>query len=160
MALPSPFTLPHSPFNEFLFALIGKEQNGMSLSVVSALARLEIDPWQEAARLSDLPAERAVAALEGLIRRLPLGGWEPAETHAIAARLTALLPRRGGAGARPAAAATGSRSGARSPAFLWLLAALLGAVMLYSVLAAGAQRASDHGAPMPLTNAVGSPAQP
>jgi hypothetical protein len=71
MTLPSPFTLPRSQFNEFLFASIGKEGNGMPVSVVSALARLEIDPWQEAARLSDLPKELAAAALERLIRRLP-----------------------------------------------------------------------------------------
>jgi hypothetical protein len=55
VTLPSPFSLPYSKFNEFPFASIGKEGNGMSLSVVSALARFEMDPWQEAARLSDLP---------------------------------------------------------------------------------------------------------
>jgi hypothetical protein len=71
VTLPSPFTLPHSQFNEFLFASIGKEGNGMPLSVVSALARHEIDPWQEAARLSDLPKELATTALDRLIRRLP-----------------------------------------------------------------------------------------
>ena len=86
MALPSPFTLPHSQFNEFLFALIGKEGNGMPLSVISALARLEVDPWQEAARLADLPKELAAAALDGLLRRLPAGGWDQAETPSIVAR--------------------------------------------------------------------------
>ena len=66
----------------------------MPLSVVSALARLEVDPWQEAARLADLPKELAAAALDGLIRRLPAGGWDQAETRKIADRLIELLPRR------------------------------------------------------------------
>lgn len=50
----------------------------MLLSVVSALARLEIDPWQEAARLPDLPEDRAVAALDHLIRLIPAPGWDRA----------------------------------------------------------------------------------
>jgi hypothetical protein len=37
-----------SEFDDFLFAPIGEDRNGMLLSVLSALARLDIDPWQEA----------------------------------------------------------------------------------------------------------------
>jgi hypothetical protein len=37
-------------FENFLFAPIGEDSNGMVLSVLSALARLDIDPWQEAAK--------------------------------------------------------------------------------------------------------------
>jgi hypothetical protein len=44
-----------SQFDDFLFAPIGEEENGMLLSVVSALARLDLDPWQEAASLTGLP---------------------------------------------------------------------------------------------------------
>jgi hypothetical protein len=159
MALPSPFTLPHSQFNEFLFALIGKEGNGMPLSVISALARLEVDPWQEAARLADLPKELAPAALDGLLRRLPAGGWDPAETPSIVARLIALLPRRD-VGTRTAEARPGRTNTAKPPAILWLLIAVLGAVILLSVLAHGAQQASDRGASTALTNAVRSAAEP
>jgi hypothetical protein len=132
MTLPSPFTLPHSQFNEFLFALIGKEGNGMPLSVVSALARLEIDPWQEAARLSDLPKELAAAALDRLIRRLPAGGWDQAETPNIAARLIELLPRRD-AVARLGAATSGGNKMANPPAVIWLLVVALGAAALFLV---------------------------
>jgi len=130
MTLPSPFTLPHSQFNEFLFASIGKEGNGMPLSVVSALARLEIDPWQEAARLSGLPKELAAAALDRLIRRLPVGGWDQAETPNIAARLIELLPRRD-AVARPGDAKSGSHKKANPPAVIWLLVVALGAAALF-----------------------------
>ncbi len=159
MTVPSPFTLPHSRFNEFLFALIGKEGNGMSLSVISALARLEIDPWQEAARLADLPKELAAAALDGLIRRLPAGGWDQAETPSIVARLIELLPRRAGA-ARPDAAPSGGRKKAGPPAIVWLIVVALGAAALFGALANSAQRWDDRGASTALTNGIRSPAQP
>jgi hypothetical protein len=159
VTLPSPFTLPRSQFNEFLFASIGPEGNGMPLSVVSALARLEIDPWQEAARLADLPKERAAAALDGLIRRLPAGGWDEAETPTIVARLIELLPRRAGA-ARPDAASPGRRQKASSSAIVWLIVVALGAAVLFGALADGAQRWNEPGASAGLTNGVRPSAQP
>ncbi len=41
-----------SEFDNFLFAPIGVDKNGMVLSVVSALARLDVDPWEEAEELA------------------------------------------------------------------------------------------------------------
>ena len=55
MALPVPFSLLHSDLNDFLFAAIGEEQNGVTLSVVSALTQLGVGPWEEAARLTPCP---------------------------------------------------------------------------------------------------------
>jgi hypothetical protein len=43
----------------------------LSLSVVSALARLGIDPWDEARRLSALSKDSAAAALDQLIAGCP-----------------------------------------------------------------------------------------
>ena len=143
MTLPSPFTLPRSQFNAFLFASIGEEGNGMPLSVVSALARLEIDPWQEAERLSDLPEDRAVTALDHLIRLLPTPGWDPAETPHIAARLVALLPHHV-APAAPAAPRSGSAGKPRPRAVVWLLVAALAAAALYGVWANGVERWPDQ----------------
>jgi len=94
VALREPFSLINSEFNNFLYAPIGDEGNGMTLSVISALTRLDIDPWREAARLSDLSMEKAVQALAPIIARLPGGQWAPADAPAIAARLVAFLPRR------------------------------------------------------------------
>ena len=51
----SPFFRDTS-FDPFLFSEIGEERNGMLLSMVSALARLDLDPWREAASLSRLTA--------------------------------------------------------------------------------------------------------
>ncbi len=71
MSLPHSFALLNSEFGAFLYAPIGEERNGMPLSVVSALTRLDIDPWQEAVRLAGLRREEAVSALAQIIDRLP-----------------------------------------------------------------------------------------
>jgi len=42
-------------FDDFLFAIIGDDRNGMQLSVVSVLARMDLDPWHEAATLAASP---------------------------------------------------------------------------------------------------------
>jgi len=124
------FSLPHSLFNDFLFAPIGEEGNGMSLSVLSALARLGIDPWQEAARLSQSPKALAAATLDGLIGRLPPGRWEPSDTRKIAARLVELLPR--GASATPSGRArSGGREKPNLLSLAWLIAFALAAAVLF-----------------------------
>ena len=84
-----------SEFDDFLFAPIAEESNGMMLSVISALARLDLDPWQEASNLAGLPGETATKRVASLlIAALPDGPSARRDPEAIAARLTALLPRR------------------------------------------------------------------
>jgi hypothetical protein len=80
-------------FDDFLFAPLGEERNGMRLSVLSALARLEVDPWQEAAKLAGLPGATATARLASLIALLPDEPSMHRDPDRIAARLVALLPR-------------------------------------------------------------------
>ena len=65
----------------------------MLLSVLSALARLDIDPWQEAAKLARLPGETATQRLAALIAELPDEPSADPDPVTIAARLIALLPR-------------------------------------------------------------------
>lgn len=81
-----------SEFDDFLYAAIDADRNESPLSVLSALARLNLDPWQEAAELSELPKGIAAARLERLIARLPEGQEDEADLGAIADRLIALLP--------------------------------------------------------------------
>jgi hypothetical protein len=81
-------------FDDFLYAAIGADRNEMPLSVLSALARLDLDPWQEAAELSELPKDTATQRLASLIARLPGGRWTPTDSRSIAHRLIELLPRR------------------------------------------------------------------
>jgi len=80
--------------SEFLYAPIGSENNGMTLSVLSALTRLNIDPWDEAAQLCELSKHAAAARLCSLITRLPAGSWTQADCQAIAEHLIEFLPHR------------------------------------------------------------------
>jgi hypothetical protein len=92
MALPARFSLLHSDLNDFLFAPVGEEHNGVTLSVVSALTRLGLDPWEQAARLAPLPKARAAEALATLIARLPIRRTLSSDDLAISQRLVELLP--------------------------------------------------------------------
>ena len=79
-------------FNEFLFAPIGEDRNGMLVSVLSALARHDIDPWEKAAELALLPRETGTQKLASLIAALPEGPSPHRDPGTVAARLIALLP--------------------------------------------------------------------
>jgi hypothetical protein len=98
----SVFSLRTSAFDNFLYAPIGEEENGMVLTVLSALARRGLDPWDEAARLSELLPESARKRLTSIISALPDGPWARASAGDIAARLGALLPGTQEAIAEPA----------------------------------------------------------
>jgi hypothetical protein len=79
-------------FDRFLYASVGDDTNGMPLTVLSALARMNVDPWEEASKLTQLPKESAVtqlASLLGALRNAPVAGLDPAR---IAPPLIALLP--------------------------------------------------------------------
>jgi hypothetical protein len=93
MALRPEYSLVHSEFNDFLFALVGQEKSGMQLTVLSALARLGFDPWSEAARLSELTKEAATSALAATICALPEGDWKGLNSRSIAVRLVDRLPK-------------------------------------------------------------------
>ena len=80
-------------FDDFLYAPIGTDRNEMPLSVLSALARLDIDPWEKAAELSELPKDIATQKLASLIARLPGGQWTQVDSKGISHRLIELLPR-------------------------------------------------------------------
>jgi hypothetical protein len=86
----SPF-FRDTAFDPFLFAAIGEERNGMFLSMVSALARLDLDPWREAASLSKLPTAAATERLSSLLSSLPSSQLTIPAPDTIA-RLVGLLP--------------------------------------------------------------------
>lgn len=87
---------PTSPeFERFLFAPL-QENSEAPLSVLSALARQDIDPWQEAARLAQLPRDHAVNSLASTIWKSDSERWSPSEASITAVRLIELLPAHGG----------------------------------------------------------------
>jgi hypothetical protein len=98
MANTDAFAIQRSDLNGFLFADVGTEANGMTLSVLSTLARQGMDPWDEAGRLARQPKAKAVEGLARMIANLPSSLWPLPDATPIAARLVALLPTRGGGG--------------------------------------------------------------
>ncbi len=104
VALPAAFSLLKSEFNDFLFAPVGGAEDPRVLTVLSALTCAEVDPWQQAARLRQLPREKAVRNLAAILVALPDRPLAPAQAEDAAERLIALLPRRPSRKARLAAA--------------------------------------------------------
>jgi hypothetical protein len=119
------FAFRRSGLSEFLFAPVGTEANGMTLSLVSVFARLGDDPWREAGRLARLPKSAAVESLAQTIAAMPASLWPIPSATAIATRLIALLPRQ------PAKLGHGLPASAASPKtwrFLAIRLALVGLV--------------------------------
>jgi hypothetical protein len=133
MTLSARFSLLHSELNDFLFASVGDEQNGMPLSVISALTRLRVDPWEEAARLAALPKALAAEALAPMIARLPIGRPQPSDNLAITRRLVELLPANGQS-ALPSREPVGAKDNKYFHAVMLLACLALGVAVLSGML--------------------------
>jgi len=92
-------------FDDFLYAPVCEEANGMRLSVISALARTNVDPWEEATRLAAMPKAVAEKTLLSILDLVSGRSWKSPEAAVIAARLIRLLPQ---ASAAASIAATGT----------------------------------------------------
>ena len=79
-------------FEQFVYADVAIEPNGMELSVLSALSRRGLDPWQEAQRLAQLPRLAAADGLAQILRAVPAVHALRLDVKVIAERLVALLP--------------------------------------------------------------------
>jgi hypothetical protein len=133
MALSARFSLLHSDLNDFLFASVGEEKNGVTLSVVSALTRLGLDPWEEATRLTPLPKARAAEALATLIARLPIRRTLSSDDFAISQRLVKLLPDQKAAPLQGRAPASGEQK-KYWQAMILIFCLALGAAILSGML--------------------------
>jgi hypothetical protein len=89
---PDHVALQNSDLNPFLHADLGTESNGSTLTMLSVLARLDQDPWVEAARWAKLPKAVAVDRLVTIIDGIPLSPGTASGTRATVARLVLLLP--------------------------------------------------------------------
>jgi hypothetical protein len=140
----------NSEFDHFLFASIGDQENGTPLSVLSVLARSDIDPWQEAARLAQMPKESAAQSVASVIERVPNGRWGPSNSKVIAARLVELLPSH----VSLISANQGSAQTIPSRVLVWLtLGVLWGALVVAGV---HALPSSQNRAASPLANTAWS----
>lgn len=143
-------------FDDFLYAPIGTDGGGMTLSVLSALSRLDLDPWEEAAELSALPTDTATHRLASLIARLPRGRWASADARSIASRLIELLPRRSSSKPPAADKAHGFHAMTGSTFSMILLCVALGITAL--ILAASQEPSSqDDRAAAPAYTTPSSP---
>jgi hypothetical protein len=78
-----------------LFAPICEQADGVQLSVLSALARVNVDPWEEATKLAAMPRAIAQSTLISTLDLLSGRSWKPAEAEVVAERLIQLLPQGG-----------------------------------------------------------------
>ncbi len=140
MSLRRPFRPLRPDLDEFLFATVGGEIDGMPLSVISALTRLGLDPREEAGRLSSLSAGEAGEQLARLIAELPGFFRPPGEAREIANGLVGLLPTR--EETRASAPQIQIRPRYRIPRLpkptqWWVIFLVLGAAVLVSAIAHG-----------------------
>jgi hypothetical protein len=113
-----------SRYENFLFAPICDEPGGMRLSVLSALARMNVDPWEEAARLAKLSTPDAERTLISTLNLFPGKRQRSAETEFLAARLIALLPKAGQATTAKVATIAGARAQRNINWLVWLCFAI------------------------------------
>ena len=129
-----PFALPPSELNEFLLAEVGTQTNGLSLTVLSLLARTGRDPWGEAERLAGLPSETAIAAMTAAIADSRICVASECDPNAVATRLVKRLPSHDHL---PAADAAGLGALATiHPTSAFLILWITFGVMLIAMLAA------------------------
>lgn len=136
--------------DDFLFATVGEERDGMPLSVMSALTGLGLDPWIEATRLSSLERREAVEQLIPTIARLPGDRWAPAQIRQIALGLIELLPSTNRARAAGDAAPQAGAKIAPSMTF-WLVCLLLAAAAIACMVGNGELPFGGHGQSAPVT---------
>src|SRR5688500_11065374 len=77
--------------NDFLFSPIARDENGMHLTMLSALARSGVDPWDEAASLAALSRESATQKVVQMLAAVPNGPSPGDQTASLAAKLVAQL---------------------------------------------------------------------
>lgn len=129
-----------SEFDRFLFAPL--DENGEApLSVLSALARQDIDAWVEAARLAQLPKDHAVNSLASTIWKSNSERWSPSEASIVAARLIELLPSPNGS--RSSSSPT-DRDGGKL-IIMWLVYGIIfGSIAISGNLSVQSAKNSNH----------------
>jgi len=130
-------------FDKFLGASIGEDRNGTGLSVLSALARLNVDPWQEATNLARMPRDAAAARLSELIEALPHAPASAIPSGITAVDLVALLPKLKALEVRSSDSAFAA-PGVRETRVLFVLSAF--AVIMLIVCAMSAHLSPEPGA--------------
>lgn len=110
--------IPPATYDAFLFAQVCDDANGMHLSVLSALARMNVDPWEEATRLAAMPKAVAEKTLVSILDVVAGKIWNTSETTETAARLVRLLQQP--EDTFPLARANATKAPAQSSNYWWV----------------------------------------
>lgn len=113
-------------YEPFLSAPVGEDRHGTSVTVLSMLARLGVDPWGEASELARLPEGAARQRLEALMARFNDVSTPVQDRSGVVLKLLASLPGP----ATPARSASGGMAtGLAFPPqgspFYWIVAIAL-----------------------------------
>jgi hypothetical protein len=154
MVLRHAYTPELPEMDPFLFATVGEEVNGIPLSVLSALARLGLDPRTEAARLSRLTSKAATNQLARMFARLPDRPWTSPDIRTIASRLVELLPAapKGVESDQVKSAANRKPSFITSRHLIYLALALSGG-LVFGLIANGHVTSAGHETSPPVSQA-------
>ena len=92
------YALSRARYTAFLFTVVGTERSdaansGEDITVLTALTRIGIDPWQEAARLALLPRVEAAKSLAATFINLPDTRWTLGDAAGTAQRIVDTLPQ-------------------------------------------------------------------
>jgi hypothetical protein len=139
-------------FEPFLFAPVGEDKNGMLVSVLSVLARRDVDPWETADEMARLPVREAAKRLSNMIDVIPGGPLGEGPHHLTANQLIELLPHYGYAmPASPRAPPQGPEALATSKLALmtFLIALILMAVAQYAAQINPSAKAGDRATAQP-----------
>ena len=130
-------------YDDFLFARINEDSDAAPLTVLSVLARLGVDPWEEAAKLAQLPRVSAANRILDFIAATP--GALPAYLSAkmVSDRLIDLLPSPADVMIRPPPV-RGARALTRSPIWPVVIAVILAILLIVISLRPTAQADEPH----------------
>ena len=117
---------PHPPeFERFLYAPVGEDRNGYLVTVLSALARLGLDPWSETAQLVTLGRDEGRERLGILLSSFPDVPALGSDHGKVARELSLLLPECPPTHALKRAGATISMDRSVSKGAVWTVVAIV-----------------------------------
>jgi hypothetical protein len=127
---------PHPPeFERFLYASVGEDRNGYVVTVLSALARLGLDPWKETAELVGLGNDAARARLGTLLARFRDVPALAIDYATVARDLSQLLPEGRTSGSLKRAASTVADGRPGTSGVIWAVLAVV--LLLFQMFMVG-----------------------
>lgn len=121
-----------SDYDAFLFAELGEDRTGATVTVLSALARLDLEPWTEARELSRLAREDAQVRLTTHFEAITDIPALALASEGRAAKMVSLLPKR--APLRVSKPLEAGTKNSLKVSISWTTMALVGIVVLAWIL--------------------------